>query len=395
MTGPSRNISAQVLLTVGTDHLSLDSPGEAGPLGIEFDPAAMIADGGPAERGSALLEAQGQALWTAALSGPLSSALDRVAARARAEGQSLALRVVPALDLPPALRWLPWELLFEPGRRDFLALKSGWSLVRGIDPFPEARTLPANPPRVLVVVATAPDDGGPDTARLEIDAIRSAVRNPDDVRVVHGVDPDALAGAEAEIVHVIGRCAGDSLVASRAGSAVRVTGADLRTAVGGNPHVALLVLSASGSEQVAETVALGTEVAVLGHRQHVADHHAAGLTTAFYPRFLDGLPADVALTESRRYLDRRFPGEWAWVTAFLLTGWPPPVVPVVGRNPAAESADTTAPDDALTAAGLTELMHATNRDRIRQLLEVARWTWLERQLTDAEERLAEVRRAAR
>jgi hypothetical protein len=247
-------------------------------------------------------------------------------------------------------------------------------------------------PRVLVVVATAPHDGGSGTADLEIDAIRRSVRNPDDVRVVHDVDPDALAGAEVEIIHVIGRCAGDSLVVSRAGSATRVTGAALRTAIAGNPHVALLVLSASGSEQMAETVAGGTEVAVLGHRRHVADPHAAGLTSSFYPRFLDGLPADVALTEARRFLDRRFPGERAWTTAFLLTGWPPPVVPVVGRSTAA---DPGVPDDTLTAAGLIELMHTTNRSRIRQLLQVARWTWLERQLEDAEERLVEVRRAER
>jgi hypothetical protein len=70
-------------------------------------------------------------------------------------------------------------------------------------------------------------------------------------------------------------------------------------------------------------------------------------------------------------------------------------VPVAGRNPALEATDTGVPDDSLSAAGLIELMHATNRDRVRQLLQVARWAPLERQLADAEGGLSEVRRAAR
>ena len=69
MIGPSRTTSAQALLTVGPDHLALDPPGDADPLEIAFDPAAMIADNGQAESRSASLDAQGQALWLAAFSG--------------------------------------------------------------------------------------------------------------------------------------------------------------------------------------------------------------------------------------------------------------------------------------------------------------------------------------
>jgi hypothetical protein len=391
MTGPSRAMSVQVLLTVGPDHLVLDPP-EAEPLEIRFDPTVFVVDRGSGETGPGSLETHGQALWRAAMSGPLSSALDRAASRAHIRGVSLTLRVLTAPNLDAPLRWLPWELLFDPGRRDFLALKSGWSLVRGIDPTRRNREIMTPRPRVLAVDVITSYNGGLGTVNEEIGSIAD-VADVEVVRVPSEAQPsmvqDILANADAEIVHVIGHCSDRGLWMPS--STEVVTSGEIGRAIARNERVAMLVLNASSGAEVAEEVTRVADVAVLGHRQPVPEQHAVGLAHSFYQNFFAGFPADVALTEARRYLDRQFPGDRAWASAFLLTGWPPPAVPVPARPTAPqtdeEAADPGASDTVtagIDAADLTRKLHSMNQARVAQLLEVADWERLTEQLDDAE-----------
>jgi hypothetical protein len=111
----------------------------------------------------------------------------------------------------------------------------------------------------------------------------------------------------------------------------------------------------------------------------------------FYRHVLDGLPADVALTEARRALDRRFPGERAWTSAVLFTGWPPLSVPRPVEPSGAEYTADSASQPALDINELRELLHTRNRDRARQLLAGGEWAPVKQQLEEAEARLQHLR----
>jgi hypothetical protein len=384
-----------VLLTVGPQHVALDTADVTDAFEVPFDAAQFGPDRTPEGRPNPL-EAQGQALWSAAFAGTLGSALDRASARANANGASITLRVVPAPDLKGPLRWLPWELLFDPARRDFLALKSGWSLVRGADPYQRARPMRTDHLDALIIEFIRPDGGRYPSAESEINTIRTVIEPVGTVRSERVEDAQQavglLAAHPADIVHVIGRGKGDGLVVAATeseGLSDVVSGQRLAEAIAGNERIALTVLSASNAERVAESITRVADVAVLAHRQLARDEHAAGLTRAFYPNLLDGLYADVALTEARRFLDRRFPGERAWASAVLVTAWPPPHVPLESRRPGPgnEPLATTGS----VADQLSERLHSRNRERARQLLEVARWDLVERQLAMSTSRLDQLR----
>jgi hypothetical protein len=396
---PSRSKSDQVLLTVGPQHVALETPDVSEAFEVPFDAAQFGLDRAPEGRPNAL-EARGQALWSAAFSGTLGSALDRAAARAIAHGASITLRVVPAPDLPEPLRWLPWELLFDPARRDFLTLKSGWSLVRGAEPYQRTRAIRTGRPRALILEFVKAGGGRYRSAEPEIDAIKGVIEPAGAARVERVADADhvceLLESTEFDIVHMIGRGDGGGLrlaTTNSEGLSQVVSGDALAEAIGRNEHIALVVLSASHSERVADAMTRTAEVAVLAHRQFVHDEHAARLTSAFYPRLLEGLYADVALTETRRYLDRHLPGDRAWASAVLVTGWPPPHVPVDGR-PAAGVPDEHLATTGSVADRLSKRLHARNSERARELLEVVRWDLVERQLTMSIQRLDELRAKA-
>jgi hypothetical protein len=164
----------------------------------------------------------------------------------------------------------------------------------------------------------------------------------------------------------------------------------LADAVAHNPRIGLVILNISHSEQLAEAIAHRANTAVVAHWQPVLGDHMTAFTRAFYTRLGEGLPADVAITEARRALDRRFPGERAWASTVLLTCWPPPAMTVSKSTEDVDMAEPAQPDHS-TSDRLAELLHRTNLERARQLLEVARWQPIEAQVAEAERRLAELR----
>lgn len=383
MVAPSRTRSVQALLTVGPQRLVLTPPDER-EFEVPFQAGAAGPDELGADRRPNTVEELGQALWRAAFSSSLGPLLDRAAARANEGGAYLMLRIVPAPDLPPGSpHWLPWEMLFDPARRDFLALTTGWSVVRGTDPFQEARTLPDRDVRVLVLTLEGQRAPSPETASIE-----TVVGNSGQVSVEHPRDAGSvvalLRSQEADIVHVIGRGRGEGLLVGGGSTEDYLDGREVARAIHDNLRIGLVVLSASATEVVAETIARTADITVLGHRSAVRAEHAASLTETFYGRFFDGIPADVALTEARRALDRRFPGQGAWTSAVLLTSDRPPRLPA-RHSSTPERADPG--DVPVTRAELIRQLHTTNRERILELRQVAAWKPLDDQLEEAERAL--------
>lgn len=391
-SAPSTSVHVQ--LEVGADYLELVAPGNTEPFRAPFDASAFKVEyaAGNGSLRPGWIEAVGQALWRAAFSGPLGYALDEAAGRAASIGTSVTLGVVSSPETPPAIRWLPWELLFDPGGRDFLALKSGWSVVRSAITGQAGRHFSTVSPRLLVVSFTQPDGQPYPAATQEVSAIQRAIEPVGAITVRPNLAVDAflsmLSNEPADIVHVIGSGHRDGLrIAGQDPAGFIIPSQAISAALAANERVALVFLSACDTEWIAEAIAGTVGIAVLGHRQQVADHYAAALAESFYPGMLRGLPADTALTEARRALDRSFPGERAWASAFLMTGWPPPALPAPSTG--AHAAESFA-DARKDARQLAETLHRNNADRARQLLETARWSPLEQQLQRAEQRLAEL-----
>jgi hypothetical protein len=369
----------QVLLTVGPQRLRLKLDGATQSFEVPFDAGAFDPRRLASDVRPNAMRAQGEALWSAAFSESLGVLLNQAAEQAADRGVSLTLRIVPAPDLSPHLRWLGWETAYEP-RRDFLALKKNWSLVRGVDPFDRFREAPTGGIGVLVLTLRRSAE-----ADDEVEDIRAAAAGAGPVEVRGVLDEAALISVlesqDAPIVHVIGQGRGESLLLP---DGDLVSARKIAAAIAGNRAIRVVVLSAAWSELVADAIAQKAHATVLGHRNLVRDEHARAVTARFYRHFLDGVPADVALTETRRALDRLFPGERAWTSAILLTGWPP--LALVPRDDAARR--PVEPADRVTANDLVTLLHATNRDRINQLLDIADWDPLRRQLDEAGRTLA-------
>ena len=399
--GPVPTTSVQVQLEVGEKYLALTAPGNAETFRVPFDAGTFTAEYAAGSTRPGWLEAVGQALWRAAFSGLLGSAIDQAETQAAASDTSVTLRVVPGPGTPPAIRWLPWELLFDPAAHDFLALKSGWSVVRGTSEGPEGRPFrTTRPPRLLIVTFTRPDGQPYPAAMEEINAIEQAIGSAGEIATTTNPTEDTLlallATELADIVHVIGSGHRDGLripdndptsISSSTGPAI-IKSQAISAALAANERVGLVVLSACDAEWIAEEIVATTGVAVLGHRQAVADRYAAALPGSFYPSLLEGRPADTALTKARRALDRRFPGERAWASAVLVTGWPPPALLAPARS---TEADEPIADARKDARQLTEILYKENADHTRRLLEVARWGPLEQQLKQAEQGLDQFR----
>jgi hypothetical protein len=245
-----------------------------------------------------------------------------------------------------------------------------------------------------VRVLAPPDRAAADE---EIERIRRAVGGRGPLTVERPADGDglltALRSCDASIVHVVGCGQGDGLVWPAAEGDTEggefLVGREIAEAVAANGRIGLVALAAPSSAVVAEAVARVAPVSVLAHHNLVRQPHAALLAEIFYGRLFDGAPVDVVLTDTRRGLDRQFPGERAWTSVVLLTGWPPPALP---PGPAATLTGATPPaarpEGRISAEGLLRLLHTTNRDRTRELLDVADWDPLRRQHKQAADRLA-------
>lgn len=398
-----RSTSVPVTLTVGPTAVTLAAPGDTEPFRVPFDAAAFGPERASSPGRPGWIEAQGQALWNAAFSGPLGSTLDQAASRAAASGAQVTLRVVAEPDLPTPLHWLPWELLFDSARRDFFALKSGWSVVRSINVTQSSRPFSADRLSVVVVNYPTVDGSQYPTSVTEIDIIQRSVSGRGEVLVVPGPSaPELLSligSRPIDILHVIGagyldgiqipfRTHTDKVPETMQSQTPGdfVSGAALAGAMASNGRTTLVTLSACDTETAAEAIA-SAGVAVLAHRQKIADLHAAALIESFYPAIMSGLPLDIALTEARRFLDRRFPGERAWASAILLTGWPPPAL-ASQQEPAGPQDDVDAASKG--AESLARMLHEKNSERIRQLQQIADWSPLQQQVDVSQRRLAEI-----
>ncbi|MFF5296577.1 CHAT domain-containing protein [Paractinoplanes globisporus] len=366
-------------MTLGSDdesRISIETSFEAD----SFDPRRPSAD----TRLNAL-EARGESLWMAAFSGSLGFYVEQAGARARERGAAVTLQFVASSELPAALHWLPWEVLFDPRRRDHLSLNAGWSVVRGVDAFQSIRPLSIDDLRVRVLVL----DSSPE-ADAEAAAVGGLLGAHGDVEILRAGTSDELVShltGDVSLVHMIGDGRGDGLrLAEREGF---VGGAEIADAIADNRGIGLVVFSGSTTASIAAEVEKIAGVTVLAHLESARAVHATEFAGRFYRDLMDLIPADVAVAEARRAVDRRFPGERAWASAVLLTGWPPLVLGRSSPGPGSGS-DVPRQGGDLDAAELRNMLYTLNREKGHELLASAPWNLVRKQVEAAEDQLRDL-----
>jgi hypothetical protein len=209
----------------------------------------------------------------------------------RGEGIRIVLRTGPGVD------GLPWELLYDPGWRRFVALDPETPLVRCVE-MPTRHAVPKldGPLRMVVAVATPADLAGID-ARRELDDLSTALdrfvaagalelvpvldASLDDIRI-------ALAGGDVHIFHYIGHGIrlGDGrgvlALTGPGGSASISTGDELGAVLTTSPALRLVVLNschgatAAGEDPFAAPAAALVRVGVPAVRSPCATPSAIG-----------------------------------------------------------------------------------------------------------------------
>lgn len=292
-----------------------------------------LADDSPSRVALDPLVSFGSTLFSALFAGQRGPALWQQLDRATREHGALRLRIVTNVE---RLQHLPWELLYDASRKDFITLSGRVALVRtrpdafvrGAQPEPTARL------RVLAV--TADPDGALDAAaqldrllalaaahpgQLEMVALRDATVSSL-TAALHGgtydlfvflgdgvvLDRVSKGGGEQQALQMVPEGAGDlgQFNRNRLGQLLVPAG------------VRLALLNGSDTEWVARSLAKYLAAAI-GFRERWRPAARQVAIDALFAALLAGTPLDLAVGATRQAIDRAQPdsGDWCRLIFYL------------------------------------------------------------------------------
>lgn len=242
-----------------------------------------------------------------------------------AKRREAGLRVRLWLGEVPELADLPWEYLYQPQQRQFLALSKETPLVRHLELSDVKTPLAVKPPlRALVVVAT-PEDQDPLNVQHEVQKLRDAVKDLEErgllvLELLPAPTLDALQRqlrkGDYHIFHFIGHGAFDPnsqesvlLFEDDRKRSHPVSGHDLGVYLRDEPTLRLAILNACEGARaarndpfagVAQGLVLKGVPAVIAMQFAVSDTAAITFAHGFYSALADGFPVDAALAEARK-----------------------------------------------------------------------------------------------
>ncbi|MFN0068534.1 MAG: CHAT domain-containing protein [Limisphaerales bacterium] len=242
-----------------------------------------------------------------------------------AKRREAGLRVRLWLGEVPELADLPWEYLYQPQQRQFLALSKETPLVRHLELSDVKTPLAVKPPlRALVVVAT-PEDQDPLNVQHEVQKLRDAVKDLEErnllvLELLPAPTLDALQRqlrkGDYHIFHFIGHGAFDPnsqesvlLFEDDRKRSHPVSGHDLGVYLRDEPTLRLAILNACEGARaarndpfagVAQGLVLKGVPAVIAMQFAVSDAAAITFAHGFYSALADGLPVDASLGEARK-----------------------------------------------------------------------------------------------
>lgn len=287
--------------------------------------------------------AAGEALFRALFSGQVGTLWARSLGAVADRGLRLQIRLKLDESGPPLLDSFPWELLYQPDTRDFLALSRVTPVVRFLEvPRPVSPLRLPAVLRILAVIAEAPELGPLDLER-ERREIEAAWGDEPGVEIVFLKEarPEALRRAllegEIHVLHFMGHGALDRstgqgvLFFEREGVPDPVPGESLATLLKDVRTLRLVFLNACETAQtpdgdgrdpfagVASALVMGGVPAVIAMQLPISDPAAIAFSRTVYLRLADGDPVDAAVTEGRLAIYAAAPGTMEWAIPVLFT----------------------------------------------------------------------------
>jgi CHAT domain-containing protein len=326
----------------------------------------------------------GERLFLALIEGGLGARYYQAVAQATSATSRLGLCLTMS---DRRLAALPWELLYDLKRQDFVALSVRTPLVRRWAAEREGGEEAERPPplewplRLLVVDASAGSSG----ARLEIDALRKS--EGEGLRVASVLEAatkprllEAVARGTEPFLHVVGAqqeaprddddprlgCVadGDSPGLVAPGELLEALRERRRA---GLPALRFAFFSGAHTDTFARAVAPGL-AASAGVRDALTSAGAGAFAAGLYRALAEGRPLATAFTEARQRVDREAPGNRQWVLPVLYLQRP---AALGGRAKGPVRGFASAPDVADRSARLVQArveVHQRNVEALRQAL---------------------------
>jgi dipeptidyl aminopeptidase/acylaminoacyl peptidase len=288
---------------------------------------------------SAAIEEFGRTLFDAVFAADMKVTL--ATSLTKAENQAAGLRVRLHLTEVPELADIPWEFLWDPGQRHFLALSEWTPLVRYLDLPGGVRPLSVRLPlRVLVVVASPSDLVALDTDS-ELRRLREALGDLEASErvVLDSVPAGSLAALQRKlrrddyhVFHFIGHGAYDSdlqdgilAFEDANGRSQKVRAGHLAMLLHDHRTLGLAVLnSCEGARSgyhdpysgTAQTLIRQGVPAVVAMQFEITDDAAIAFSHSLYESIADGYPLDAAVSQARNAI-RAEDNQVEWATPVL------------------------------------------------------------------------------
>ena len=242
---------------------------------------------------------------------------------ARASDKGLRIRL--HLGETPELADLPWEYLYRPQRREFLALSTETPIVRYFDLPEMIKPLAVTPPLRVLVMLSNPSDVDCLDVEKEWQKLKAAVGYLEErkllivERMEHATLSELqrrLRREEYHIFHFVGHgsfdpTAEESVLAleDEDGRKRLVSGPELSIYLRDERALRLVLLNACEGARAsrtdpfsgaAQSLVLKGIPAVIAMQFEVSDEAAIAMASGFYAALADDYPVDAALTEARK-----------------------------------------------------------------------------------------------
>lgn len=293
----------------------------------------------PDPAGEQTLQAFGALLFDALMVGDVRTVYERSRQAVEATGEGLRVKLrINAAELTA----LPWELLYDARRSEFLALSRYTPVVRYLE-LPQAEAaLAVKPPLRILGMVCGPSD------LPSLDLVREKARLEEAIEPLRQAGALELVWLEGQtwrdlqeamqrgpwhVFHFVGHAAFDEskgesslLLADTAGRSAPLPAADLATLLADQRSLRLVILNACEgarggeggifSSAAASLVQRGLP-AVLAMQYAVSDQAAVGFTAGFYTALAANLPIDAAVSEARKAIHLAAARSTEWATPVL------------------------------------------------------------------------------
>lgn len=265
----------------------------------------------------------GSKLFATVFQGDLDVAFRKSFDCARAAGQGLRVRL--HLGDTPELADLPWEYLWQPQRREFLALTTETPIVRYFDLPETIKPLAVTPPLRVLVMLSNPSDVDCLDVEKEWQQLKQAIAHLEERKllIVERLEKATLSQLqnrlrreEYHVFHFVGHGSFDpgtqeSVLALEGedGRKRLVSGLDLGIYLRDEPSLRLVLLNACEGARAsrtdpfsgaAQSLVLKGIPAVIAMQFEVSDEAAIAMASGFYAALADAYPVDAALAEARK-----------------------------------------------------------------------------------------------